>query len=1095
MTINECLMKIKEDLEAYQSVNAKYNSEIRRIDSEYKTRMSQIAHNCEKNLQGLKNTEESVDVYYRIAQTNTTKQVKTAVPDSNIDLNLLDNMVRKINSSQRNDPWAAQTIELISRYKSAFRDKEQIIKEKQNRDIKASEEWRKKEKERITNQTNCQREQYKHSLIMSMQKYSDWIGRLQGYYIISRARLQKWQFGSSKTNRILLGYKYLPIKMPQELEKNVHNMAAYSGVYSAIRVPIALTIGGCAGLCIEYSNQNEKQVYSFAQTLLLNLLSVFGKNVGINIFDDRYYNSDFLDALSVLTSSNSCIAKNVARDEKDYKTKLGLYKKQCKDLEDKLGTKSLHEYNAGVQKKLPYSILFINTVSSRDDHMSEWTTIFNNAKKLGIVIVCLKYVDTNSKDTYEKNKTKRSTKDILYLNMDDKGNWFMINQKEEKYNVGLLETTEKFDSSFVNGLENAVRGQEASTKFGDHFKPRIIGKNSGKRRPIRLPFGVDEQGGLVWADLSGMNFSGYVMGSAGSGKTSLLHTLIAGVECLYHPDEVELWLADFNKVEFAQYGSNPSPHMKYVLLDGSNQMVYDLVNKMEKILLNRQRLFMAKGWQSINDVPVEYYMPHVLFIIDEFAVMSNVLAETKGENVDYVSKFDLVFQIGRKFGVHVILASQSYTKSTRGLSEFAKQQLGTRFAMLNSDRTEIKETLSLPNYTDETKLLIARLQQWQTLYKYKNERTKDIEVKLVCNLYMDGDNAVLDVCSQTNKLYTAVDARNSFEEVRSNAGSNLGFLYKCSCSDNEYLRKKCIVKAGDAEKFASRANERKKYEKKQKDDLKLFDGDLTVYPGSNIGFESVKCFPLRDNRRENILCVGSNTRMLMNIILAIHASASNKGYKTEIWTNKYNILYQNLRRANLLDGLDVYTDEIDILDRYKFVNECTANKVENKEIVICLDYEEWREDIEKAKNGSSNVGNVPMANSVPKPVLPKDIMNMGPEEKKKAIEKYNTEVAAYNAARSGASVSTKSIDVIGMSELLDVVSQKTTAHFLFAFNDYNSFKSSGLKQESFNHKIFAGEGKSDALEFGVRPPMGIDRETSFYYCSTSEVNAYHPFMF
>ena len=37
--------------------------------------------------------------------------------------------------------------------------------------------------------------------------------------------------------------------------------------------------------------------------------------------------------------------------------------------------------------------------------------------------------------------------------------------------------------------------------------------------------------------------------------------LITSIILNYHPDDVELWLVDYNKVEFAEYIANPPLHV------------------------------------------------------------------------------------------------------------------------------------------------------------------------------------------------------------------------------------------------------------------------------------------------------------------------------------------------------------------------------------------------------------------------------------------------------------------------------------------------------------------------------------------------------
>lgn len=78
------------------------------------------------------------------------------------------------------------------------------------------------------------------------------------------------------------------------------------------------------------------------------------------------------------------------------------------------------------------------------------------------------------------------------------------------------------------------------------------------------------------------------MGAAGSGKSTLLHTIISGLIMNYHPDEVELWLMDFKMLEFKRYVDHRPPHVKYILLEKSEDLVFDIIDHLTDLLDKRQ---------------------------------------------------------------------------------------------------------------------------------------------------------------------------------------------------------------------------------------------------------------------------------------------------------------------------------------------------------------------------------------------------------------------------------------------------------------------------------------------------------------------------
>lgn len=224
---------------------------------------------------------------------------------------------------------------------------------------------------------------------------------------------------------------------------------------------------------------------------------------------------------------------------------------------------------------------------------------------------------------------------------------------------------------------------------------------AGERRrlPITLPVGVDEKGQLVSVTFEGMRFAGYLMGAAGSGKSSLIHAMIASILRQYHPDDVELWLVDFKMMEFAQYMENMPPHVKYIVLDYSPKVVCDLLDKITAELTRRTELFFRHPeWGgNIDNVPVSAGLPRIFLIVDEFEKMAKILSN-KDSGVDigtYKRKISSLLQEGRSAGFRVLFSSQNYEAGVNILEDNARNNIGIRIAMKNEDIGEMRSVLNL----------------------------------------------------------------------------------------------------------------------------------------------------------------------------------------------------------------------------------------------------------------------------------------------------------------------------------------------------------------------------------------------------------------
>ena len=131
--------------------------------------------------------------------------------------------------------------------------------------------------------------------------------------------------------------------------------------------------------------------------------------------------------------------------------------------------------------------------------------------------------------------------------------------------------------------------------------------------------------------ISAAAFAAFLMGASRSGKSTMIHTLIAGLIRSYHPDNVELWLADFKQLEFKRYIDHLPPHVKYVLLDESEEMVFDLVDKLNGEMMERQKLFSRLGVQRLDQIDpkmLDHPVPVIFVILDEFSIMSQAIAES-----------------------------------------------------------------------------------------------------------------------------------------------------------------------------------------------------------------------------------------------------------------------------------------------------------------------------------------------------------------------------------------------------------------------------------------------------------------------------------
>ncbi|MFM8323248.1 MAG: FtsK/SpoIIIE domain-containing protein, partial [Pirellulaceae bacterium] len=113
-----------------------------------------------------------------------------------------------------------------------------------------------------------------------------------------------------------------------------------------------------------------------------------------------------------------------------------------------------------------------------------------------------------------------------------------------------------------------------------------------------------------------------VAGKTGSGKSSLLHTLITSACIDYGPDQLRLVLLDFKKgVEFQVYAEANLPHADIIAMESEREFGVSALEYLDRLMQQRGEQFRSVGCQDVAgwrkarpDIP----MPRVLLVIDEF---------------------------------------------------------------------------------------------------------------------------------------------------------------------------------------------------------------------------------------------------------------------------------------------------------------------------------------------------------------------------------------------------------------------------------------------------------------------------------------------
>ena len=164
-----------------------------------------------------------------------------------------------------------------------------------------------------------------------------------------------------------------------------------------------------------------------------------------------------------------------------------------------------------------------------------------------------------------------------------------------------------------------------------------------------------------------------VAGRTGSGKSVFLNNLIFSLLAEYSPWEINLYLADFKKVELSRYLSKYEvPHIKSVAATSEIRYVISLLSYLAKTMHARQDFFALLGLQKLSEVRDKYsiVLPRVLFLVDEFQQL--FLESTSREQTTIEDLLTSITKLGRATGFHLLFASQemSGTMSSNVFANF-----------------------------------------------------------------------------------------------------------------------------------------------------------------------------------------------------------------------------------------------------------------------------------------------------------------------------------------------------------------------------------------------------------------------------------------
>ncbi len=725
-----------------------------------------------------------------------------------------------------------------------------------------------------------------------------------------------------------------PLPFDKEQRKVLKNQLGdfYDELSGKIWLPVELSVDNEFIITVSCAPSRRKTLDSAIQNLLLHLID--GSPVGsrrILVLDGVRYNSSLAGTLKKLEGTFAL--EQIPRNPDQLTAALEHLLSSFSDMDEILEMHdSVAEYNqtAPPDKRLPLTTLVLcGEFEGRNKELIY--RIITNYERYGVSLIAVSY----------ENAAKKNEDKITFLPSYALDNSVHISMHSKETTITFPDTEPQRFAWYALGSELAdsyVESLRQHTVSIETMGNEYIKRYSLSERPqytreykkIELPFGIDGRDNAHTISFENENFAAYLVGASRSGKSTLLHTLIAGLIRNYHPDNLELWLADFKQLEFRPYIRHLPPHVKYVLLDESAELVYDLIDRLTNEMMERQKLFSRLGKQRIDEVDTTKLpkpLPVIFVILDEFSIMSQAIADSSA----YKLKLQNILAKGAALGIKFLFSSQTFTTGVAGLTPTARAQIQQRISMKGT-KDEISETLELSANlkTDQVRNWIDALPPHYALVKFRTGADTLPQVKRFLVMYF--------------KNYTPRD--DMIDSIASSMHAVKGYDPSDILS---YADKQPVLVDGNsysafsAKEFLEYISELKSSGKGDYNQDEKF-----VTFGSPRLMTRMKIAALSSETRENLLLIARSAEQACaaSVMLSVLKSYKLQGGKVCIWAYDRNPLFRALRNTFVECGFEIIEGIDSVCDSIRSMKRNMQAKVTSDTLIamigidrICMDFD------------------------------------------------------------------------------------------------------------------------------------------------------------
>lgn len=542
--------------------------------------------------------------------------------------------------------------------------------------------------------------------------------------------------GASKLaadTQISLGQRRVKLPVPMEFDEelSLSTGGVFNSAAKTIGVPFSLDVNGGCALYVEYDKRNESYMLGGIQRFLLNVLKYYGEGLdGIFFADPVHYSSEGLGHIAALSKGINSIIDNIPENAEALKARFEELKGALVPAgEGANGVKRVfvfHGYPEGYDEQTRADIAQL----AQDAEKYGAVVVVTHPSSSSGAEQSAEDVESESafKAYAEVIKTRNGgfyvekTRDSLFwysapsdLPGDIRQTFIEVRRRNAAQNMAraaqpavqpapaaaqpvtqpaiqptpvVVSVPTAQEQPAPQPTPVAVQPapqpepmaeerQDTAPETTDAEKNEqsaLPAYSKGSRALRGILCGTDPEGADVTFDLENVAF---VCATERAGRESFLRNVVGGIISKYHPDDVELWLADFSGCMGA-LGAFSAPHIRYRISGApkgsacAKMLVCALIDRLTEVLEKRLALYRA-------DASAAEYSPTLAAVIDGFT------AAASGLSGEYCAKLQRLFEHGPAAGMRFLLADEAFTVNGAVPSYFAGGVVRGGVAMSSAD--------------------------------------------------------------------------------------------------------------------------------------------------------------------------------------------------------------------------------------------------------------------------------------------------------------------------------------------------------------------------------------------------------------------------